>query len=90
MAENVLANEVVEITTATVSMGDDDASRNMYGVASLIQSQEANGRSFVPVCDISNKLLDQSIWVRGRLHTSRTKGRMWSFLPFSLYRKEES
>jgi aspartyl/asparaginyl-tRNA synthetase len=41
----------------------------------LIQSQEKVDRKLYPVRDINETLAKQTIWVRGRLHTSRGKGK---------------
>ncbi len=41
----------------------------------LIQSKEKVDRQFVSVRDINETLAKQTIWLRGRLHTSRGKGK---------------
>ncbi|CAF3057110.1 unnamed protein product, partial [Rotaria socialis] len=41
----------------------------------LIQSKEKIDRELVSVRDINEKLAKQTIWVRGRIHTSRGKGK---------------
>jgi len=41
----------------------------------LIQSKEKVDRQLLPVRDINETLAKQTIWVRGRLHTSRGKGK---------------
>ena len=41
----------------------------------LIQSKEKLDRQLIAVRDINESLAKQTIWVRGRLHTSRGKGK---------------
>ncbi len=41
----------------------------------LIQSKEKIDRQLLPVRDVNETLAKQTIWVRGRLHTSRGKGK---------------
>lgn len=41
----------------------------------LIQSKDKLDRQLIPVRDINESLAKQVIWVRGRLHTSRGKGK---------------
>ena len=41
----------------------------------LIQSKEKLDRKLYAVRDINETLAKQTIWVRGRLHTSRGKGK---------------
>ncbi len=41
----------------------------------LIQSKEKIDRQLLPVCDVNETLAKQTIWVRGRLHTSRGTGK---------------
>lgn len=57
-----------------------DCSAGSYGNAGLNQSQEKLVRSVVRVGDIGLPLLNQKIWVQGRLHTSRAKGKQCFFL----------
>ncbi|XP_034253211.1 aspartate--tRNA ligase, cytoplasmic [Thrips palmi] len=55
-----------------------DVSAGKYGSLGMIQSSsdpELLAREFVHVRDLDEKKADQSIWVRGRLHTSRAKGK---------------
>ncbi len=46
----------------------------------LIQSREKVDRQLLPVRDINETLAKQTIWVRGRLHTSRGKGKQCFFV----------
>jgi len=41
----------------------------------LIQSKEKVDIQLLPVRDVNETLAKQTIWVRGRLHTSRGKGK---------------
>lgn len=55
-----------------------DVSAGKYGSHGMIQSTsdpELLARQFVHVRDLDEGKADQSIWVRGRLHTSRAKGK---------------
>ncbi|CAF1449525.1 unnamed protein product, partial [Didymodactylos carnosus] len=60
---------------ATAAGIEEDCSVNNYGTLPLVQSKEKNDRHLVPVGDITDTLVKQIIWVRGRLHTSRGKGK---------------
>nr|CAD7257494.1 unnamed protein product [Timema shepardi] len=53
----------------------EDYSSGNYGQPAMIQSEEKLSRTFVGVKDLSEELADQKVWVRGRLHTSRAKGK---------------
>ena len=46
----------------------------------LIQSKEKLVRKLYPVNEIDEKLAKQTIWIRGRLHTSRGKGKQCFFV----------
>lgn len=64
------SGKVVEVTTDGV-----DYSQEKYGIAKMIQSDNKFAeRSFVPVSEL-NKHIGESVWVRGRVHTSRCKGK---------------
>lgn len=54
----------------------DDVSIGKYGILPLIRSDNENiDRKFIYVKDINKSLNGQSVWVRGRLHTSRARGK---------------
>ena len=57
-----------------------DYSVGFYGNAGMNQSQEKIERSVVRVGDIGSTVVDKKIWARGRLHTSRAKGKQCFFL----------
>lgn len=46
-----------------------------YGDAGLVQSKEKHAeRKFTDIKNLTPELEKQSVWLRGRLHTSRAKG----------------
>uniref|UniRef100_U5EXR9 Aspartate--tRNA ligase, cytoplasmic n=1 Tax=Corethrella appendiculata TaxID=1370023 RepID=U5EXR9_9DIPT len=54
----------------------EDYSVNLYGITKMIQSSYKNSeRKFVPVSKLFTLKDDELIWVRGRVHTSRSKGK---------------
>jgi len=52
----------------------DDYSAGKYGLLPMIQSAEVIRRAFVHVKQLDLSLSETTVWVRGRLHTSRAKG----------------
>ena len=52
----------------------------MYGNAPLNQSQEKLNKKVYKVSELGSNLIDQKVWVRGRLHTSRAKGKQCFFV----------
>uniref|UniRef100_A0A182NHR2 Aspartate--tRNA ligase, cytoplasmic n=1 Tax=Anopheles dirus TaxID=7168 RepID=A0A182NHR2_9DIPT len=56
--------------------GDVDHSAGRYGPMQMIQSVEKHAdRTFVNVSDLSRCPKEAQVWVRGRVHTSRCKGK---------------
>lgn len=55
-----------------------DTAAGQYGSFPLIQSQETLKLNFVDVKEINTDKKDQMIWVRARLHTSRSVGEYFS------------
>jgi lysyl-tRNA synthetase class II len=54
----------------------EDYSKDKYGHGKLIQSAEKHSeRNFVPVDQLSKATSLKTVWVRGRVHTSRCKGK---------------
>lgn len=49
-------------------------SENCYGAYGLMRSKDRNDRQLVNVGELDTSKADQDLWVRGRLHTSRSKG----------------
>ncbi len=60
------------VTSAT---GEEDFAQDNYGNLPLIQSKDKLERQLVPVRDINESLAKQTIWLRGRVQTSRGKGK---------------
>uniref|UniRef100_A0A0R3RHH8 Aspartate--tRNA ligase, cytoplasmic n=1 Tax=Elaeophora elaphi TaxID=1147741 RepID=A0A0R3RHH8_9BILA len=54
---------------------EEDVSEGHYGMYGIIKSAEKKKLDFVDVKDVLVNLEGQEIWIRGRLHTSRTKGK---------------
>lgn len=54
----------------------EDISVGKYGILKMIQSSKdyIPNRIFVDVKNLITTLADKSVWIRGRLHTSRAKG----------------
>lgn len=54
----------------------EDISIGRYGVLKMIQSSKNDvpHRVFVDVKNLTTALAKNSVWIRGRLHTSRAKG----------------
>lgn len=58
---------------------EDDYSTQFYGNMPLIQSKERVDRKLYNVSELNESLADQKVWVRGRLHISRGKGKQCFF-----------
>ncbi|KAJ8664741.1 hypothetical protein QAD02_006403 [Eretmocerus hayati] len=55
---------------------EEDISAGKYGQAKMIQSAENHEeRQFVHIQDLSPEYSEKVVWIRGRLHTSRAKGK---------------
>ncbi|XP_014208544.1 aspartate--tRNA ligase, cytoplasmic [Copidosoma floridanum] len=53
-----------------------DVSKGRYGEMKMIQSGELyNERKFVHIKDLTPEFAEKVVWIRGRLHTSRAKGK---------------
>lgn len=53
-----------------------DVSEGHYGKMPMLQSFEKVDRKLLRVKDLTSALSGQQIWLRGRLHTSRSKGEL--------------
>ncbi|KDR12536.1 aspartate--tRNA ligase, cytoplasmic [Zootermopsis nevadensis] len=53
----------------------DDYSTGRYGQHPMVQSADIIKREFVHVRQLESNLAETTVWVRGRLHTSRAKGK---------------
>ncbi|VDK55200.1 unnamed protein product [Anisakis simplex] len=56
-------------------VGEQDVSKGLYGTYPLMQSAEKKHLDFVDVKDVTAEKVDKEVWIRGRLHTSRSKGK---------------
>lgn len=59
---------------------ENDYSKDCYGKLPMIQSHEKFSRKLVPVSFLENDHGAEKVWVRGRLHTSRAKGKQCFFV----------
>ncbi|KAI6215759.1 Aspartyl-tRNA synthetase [Aphelenchoides besseyi] len=59
-------------------MATEDVSEGKYGAYGLMQSSENQSREidFTAIKNLNESLADQDVWIRGRLHQSRIKGKM--------------
>lgn len=66
-----MANDNDQVPSEDISVGK-------YGVLKMIQSSKdfVSDRIFVDVKNLMAALADNSVWIRGRLHTSRAKGNL--------------
>ncbi|XP_011494872.1 PREDICTED: aspartate--tRNA ligase, cytoplasmic [Ceratosolen solmsi marchali] len=64
-------------TVKNESLSDqDELSKGKYGHIKMIQSNQTyKERKFVCIQDLNTDYLDKIVWIRGRLHTSRAKGK---------------
>jgi len=54
----------------------EDISMGKYGQMNMIQSKEKfEDRKFTAIKNLNKNLENQTVWLRGRLHTSRAKGK---------------
>ncbi len=59
---------------------EEDYSSQFYGVLPLIQSKEKVDRKLYDVSELNESMADQKVWTRGRLYTSRGKGKQCFFV----------
>merc|ERR1712168_1685449 len=57
-----------------------DVSEGMYGKYPLNQSQEKKDRQLHPIQELTKSKVSQRVWVRGRLHRVRAKGKQCFFV----------
>ncbi|XP_001606085.1 aspartate--tRNA ligase, cytoplasmic [Nasonia vitripennis] len=61
---------------AEAAIEQEDTSVGKYGQVKMIQSAEPHDeRKFAHIKDLNTELAGQVVWIRGRLHTSRGKGK---------------
>lgn len=53
----------------------EDVSTGLYGNTPLIMSEKQVDRDFAPISQLNMDYVEKAVWVRGRLHTSRAKGK---------------
>ncbi|XP_077993597.1 aspartate--tRNA ligase, cytoplasmic-like [Glandiceps talaboti] len=53
----------------------DDYAKDRYGVCKLIQSQEKVDRQLEKIRELNASKANQTVWIRARVHTSRSKGK---------------
>lgn len=54
---------------------DQSLEQSVFGDMKIIQSDGEINRKLTPIKDITSQLVGENIWVRGRLHSSRSKGK---------------
>jgi aspartyl-tRNA synthetase len=70
------AGNVAQKTDETADDGGVDIAAGKYGNSGMIQSVDTKSeRRFVDVADLCKNLGAKNVWVRGRVHTSRCKGK---------------
>jgi len=69
-----------QLQEAQAAAEGEDYSTDRYGILPLIQSSEKPDRTLVRVSTINKDKNGEIIWLRGRLHTSRSKGKQCFFV----------
>lgn len=59
---------------------EPDFAAHLYGSYGVICSSEKPSRTLTPIQSLTSELNEQNLWVRGRLHTSRAKGKQCFFV----------
>ncbi|XP_067137857.1 aspartate--tRNA ligase, cytoplasmic isoform X1 [Centruroides vittatus] len=59
---------------------EDDYSKDFYGKLPMMQSHNKPKKLLHKISELTADLADQKLWVRGRLHTSRAKGKQCFFV----------
>ena len=65
---------IVPNTESGAGDNEADHSEGKYGTKEMNMSRDKPAIKLINVDVLSEKLKDQDVWVRGRLHTSRAKG----------------
>jgi len=81
-AEHKSANAAPTGDDTAETGGDDgkDISAGNYGILEMNQSKEKPNTELVKIADIGAKMNDKTVTMRGRLHTSRAKGKQCFFV----------
>lgn len=74
------AKQATENANKQAGDAEDDYSEGRYGKLPMLQSTEKTTRQLSRVKDLAPPLSGQYVWVRGRLHTSRSKGKQCFFV----------
>ncbi|KAH7950744.1 hypothetical protein HPB52_000232 [Rhipicephalus sanguineus] len=74
------AKQATENANKQAGDAEDDYSEGRYGKLPMLQSTEKTTRQLSRVKDLAPPLSGQHVWVRGRLHTSRSKGKQCFFV----------
>lgn len=59
---------------------ENDFAENNYGTLPLITSSEKPNKTIIDVKELNESLSNQSVWLRGRLHASRSIGKQCFFV----------
>ncbi|MEQ2282602.1 hypothetical protein AMECASPLE_002494 [Ameca splendens] len=69
------AEKQAKLAAEQQSSDEDDFAKDRYGLSAMVQSQQKLDRALVRVQDLTAEKVDQLIWLRARVHTSRAKGK---------------
>ena len=76
---------IVPNTESGAGDNEADHSEGKYGTKEMNMSRDKPAIKLINVDVLSEKLKDQDVWVRGRLHTSRAKGNEQSLISFKYF-----
>ena len=69
--ERIAARNQQATKQADTGAAEDDFAKEFYGNFPLIQSKEKFDRELVNIGELDASKVDQKVWIRGRLFTSR-------------------
>lgn len=69
--ERIAARNQQATKQADAGAAEDDFSKEFYGNFPLIQSKEKFDRELINIGELDASKVDQKVWIRGRLFTSR-------------------
>lgn len=78
-AEKAARKQAKNVETAEADAGEDISS-GRYGNTEMMQSKEKLARTLTQVKEVVPALKETKLWVRGRLHNSRAKGKQCFFV----------
>ncbi|GAU87499.1 hypothetical protein RvY_00331 [Ramazzottius varieornatus] len=76
----IIAEKKTASGDASAEVETEDFAKDKYGLTALNQSKEKVDRDLTIVKDLTATLADQLVWIRGRLQTSRAKGKQCFFV----------